>query len=359
MREQSVVASPDQFDYDIFISYAHVDDAPLTAGSTGWVSALARGLRNLLARKLGRQEDCRIWFASGIMPVADLMEWRSRALDVVARSKLLLAVVSPAYVASDLCAGELRAFTSRHAQQGRIVPVWLHPMPPEDVPDALRGLAGCKMWGEDDDHRVRTYGMPEARPEDREYWRALNDLADTIFSAMRDVQVRPRAADPPAQRLPHVSLAEPPPASPPKVEPKHAATARDVFISYSSKDKPIADATCAMLEQNGIRCWIAPRDILPGKTWAGSIIEAINVSRLMVLVFSGHCNTSPQIEREVERAINRGIPIIPMRIEDVQPTDSLSYYISTPHWLDAFSPPLEQHLLRLVEVVRVFNAKPD
>jgi hypothetical protein len=35
--------------------------------------------------------------------------------------------------------------------------------------------------------------------------------------------------------------------------------AHDVFISYSTKDKPIADAVCGTLERNGVRCWIAPR----------------------------------------------------------------------------------------------------
>ncbi len=38
----------------------------------------------------------------------------------------------------------------------------------------------------------------------------------------------------------------------------------DVFISYSSDDKLIADAICAELESRRIRCWIAPRDALPG-----------------------------------------------------------------------------------------------
>jgi TIR domain len=66
--------------------------------------------------------------------------------------------------------------------------------------------------------------------------------------------------------------------------------AHDVFISYSSRDKPTADATCAVLEQNGIRCWVAARDILPGMSWGGSIIDAINSARVMVLVFSDHAN---------------------------------------------------------------------
>src|SRR5262245_10875317 len=102
--------------------------------------------------------------------------------------------------------------------------------------------------------------------------------------------------------------------------------AHDVFISYSSKDKPVADAVCANLEANGIRCWIAPRDILPGQDWGESIIDAINQSRIMVLVFSSSANTSPQIKREVERSVSKGIPIIPFRIEDVPLSKSLEYF---------------------------------
>jgi hypothetical protein len=135
--------------------------------------------------------------------------------------------------------------------------------------------------------------------------------------------------------------------------------AHDVFVSYSSKDKPTADAVCAVLESHGIRCWVAPRDILPGSDWGGSIIEAINGARTMVLVFSAHANASLQIKREVERAVNKGIPVIPLRIEDVVPTASLEYFISTPHWLDAFAPPLERHLQYLAEVVRKIVGGPE
>jgi len=62
--------------------------------------------------------------------------------------------------------------------------------------------------------------------------------------------------------------------------------AHDVFISYSSKDKAVADAVCASLEARKIRCWIAPRDVLPGEEYAEALIESLNQSRLMVLVFS-------------------------------------------------------------------------
>jgi hypothetical protein len=135
--------------------------------------------------------------------------------------------------------------------------------------------------------------------------------------------------------------------------------AHDVFISYSHKDKPTADGTCATLEARGIRCWIAPRDVRPGGDWSESIVTAINGARMMVLVFSAHANESVQIKREVERAVAKGIPIIPLRIEDVLPTKSLEYFLSTPHWLDAFPPPLERHLLYLADVVRqILDGKP-
>jgi ketosteroid isomerase-like protein len=129
--------------------------------------------------------------------------------------------------------------------------------------------------------------------------------------------------------------------------------AHDVFISYASEDKPIADACCARLEQAGIRCWIAPRDIISGTDWSASIIDAIAGSRTMVLVFSEYSNVSGQVKREVERAASRGLAILPFRIRDAPLSKHMEYFISTPHWLDALTPPLEKHLEHLVGTVRL------
>ena len=126
----------------------------------------------------------------------------------------------------------------------------------------------------------------------------------------------------------------------------------DTFISYSKLDKTVADATCAALEASGIRCWIAPRDVTPGIEWGQAIVEAINQCRVMVLIFSANANESPQIRREVERAVSKGIPIIPLRIQEIVPTRSLEYFIGHVHWLDALTPPLELHLRRLTESIK-------
>ena len=109
----------------------------------------------------------------------------------------------------------------------------------------------------------------------------------------------------------------------------------------------------ALLEGAGIRCWIAPRDILPGRDWGESIIDAIAASRVMVLIFSDHANHSPQVRREVERAVNKGVVIVPFRIENVPVSKSLEYFISVPHWMDAYSGgPMEAHLARLCKTVK-------
>jgi TIR domain len=133
--------------------------------------------------------------------------------------------------------------------------------------------------------------------------------------------------------------------------------AYDVFVSYSHEDRTVANAAVATLEGHGIRCWIAPRDILPGSDWGEAIIDAIKEARAMVLILSSHSNDSEQIKREVERAVHQGLAVLPFRIEDVVPSKTLEFFISTQHWLDAMSPPLEDHLAHLADTITVLLAK--
>lgn len=133
----------------------------------------------------------------------------------------------------------------------------------------------------------------------------------------------------------------------------------DVFLSHSAKDKPVADAICARLESQGVRVWIAPRDILPGSNWGEAIIEALESCRVMVVVFSASANDSPQVLREVERAVGKGVAVIPFRIENVVPSKAMEYFLSSPHWLDAMSPPLDRHVEELAASVKaLLGARP-
>jgi hypothetical protein len=126
----------------------------------------------------------------------------------------------------------------------------------------------------------------------------------------------------------------------------------DAFISYATADKTAADAACAVLEAAGIRCWIAPRDISPGREYAAAIIDAIDRCHVMVLIFSSNANDSPQVRREIERAASKGVTIMPVRIEKIAPTKSMEYFLGDIHWLDAMTPPIEKHLQRLAVTIK-------
>ncbi len=127
----------------------------------------------------------------------------------------------------------------------------------------------------------------------------------------------------------------------------------DVFISYSSHDKAVADAACAKLESQRIRCWIAPRDILPGMEYGEAIVDAIDSCRVFAIVFSTNANNSPLVRREVERAMSKGKVIVPFRIENTMPSKAMEFALSNTHWLDALTPPLEAHLENLARTVHV------
>ena len=125
----------------------------------------------------------------------------------------------------------------------------------------------------------------------------------------------------------------------------------DVFISYSSKDKATADAACAILESAGVRCWIAPRDVIPGMAFSESIIDAIANAKIMVLIFSGHANASAEINRQAESAADKGTPVVLLRIEDVPMSSCRKYSVGTSHRLDALTSLLETRLAESVKAL--------
>ena len=123
----------------------------------------------------------------------------------------------------------------------------------------------------------------------------------------------------------------------------------DVFLSYSSLNKNVADAVVSDFEQHGIRCWYAPRDIIPGQEWVTAIHEAIKACRLFVLIYTDSSNESKQVANEVALAFNSGKTLIPFKLSDAEMSSELEYYLTRVHWLDAVKPPLRQSIESLRE----------
>lgn len=127
----------------------------------------------------------------------------------------------------------------------------------------------------------------------------------------------------------------------------------DVFISYSSKNKNVADAIVSDFEQNGIRCWYAPRDIRPGEEWVTAITKALEVSKALVLIYTDESNNSRQVMNEIAVAFNAGITIVPFKLSNEQMSRELEYYLTRVHWLDAVSKPLKENIASLRDYVAV------
>ena len=110
-----------------------------------------------------------------------------------------------------------------------------------------------------------------------------------------------------------------------------------LFVSHVSEDRDAAMAIVAELERRGLNCWIAPRDVRPGRPFDDEIANAIESSRAMLLIFSEHCNASEYIRREVTFAGESHKVVIPFRIENAQPKHGLRVRLSDLHWLDGFA----------------------
>ena len=125
-----------------------------------------------------------------------------------------------------------------------------------------------------------------------------------------------------------------------------------VFISYSTKNKPIADRICSYLESNGISCWYAPRNILPGHDWAESIMDAIDNAKVFLLIYSSESNQSRQVSNEVTAAFNAGCTLVPYRVSNEKMCGRLAYYLNSVHWIDAVTASEPENLKQLLSYLK-------
>jgi hypothetical protein len=111
----------------------------------------------------------------------------------------------------------------------------------------------------------------------------------------------------------------------------------EIFISYASADFTQAEATRQYLEERGRRCWIAPRDInADGLPYTEAIPLAMAKVRAVVVLLSQSANVSVHVPRELDLALERKLPIIPLRLAALAPEGQLEYLLRTCQWLDTF-----------------------
>jgi TolB-like protein len=148
------------------------------------------------------------------------------------------------------------------------------------------------------------------------------------------------------------------PASPAPEVTQDQHRVRDVFISYASQDAAVATAVVESLEQSGIGCWLAPRDVTPGTFYGDEIVHAIDAAKASVLILSQNATASQHVLREVERAASKGHPVISLRIDQASLPAGLEYFLNTSQWLDASSGDVARSMAKLSAAVRVAIQAP-
>ena len=108
-----------------------------------------------------------------------------------------------------------------------------------------------------------------------------------------------------------------------------------MFVSYATADRKQALAVCKAIERRGVKCWISSRDVAPGQNYQEAIVRSLRDAAAMVLIFSRAANTSNEIKKELSLASRFQVPVMALRIEDVEPSDAFAYELSTRQWIDA------------------------
>ncbi len=126
---------------------------------------------------------------------------------------------------------------------------------------------------------------------------------------------------------------------------------RAVFISYASKNFKLADEIRYLIENRGISCWIAPRDIPPGASYGEEISSAIEQCSAVIFVMTEDANQSRAVANELELAFRYQRVIIPIRLNNIEPAQSLRFYISNVQWVDAIYTPLKKRIEVLINII--------
>jgi adenylate cyclase len=125
-----------------------------------------------------------------------------------------------------------------------------------------------------------------------------------------------------------------------------------VFVSYASQDAAVANSVVEALETAGLRCWIAPRNVVPGSLYADEIVGAINDAEAVVLVLSEHAIASPHVGKEIERASSKRRRIITLRTDSAPLTRAFEYFLSESQWIDLILGDTGAVASKLAEAVR-------
>jgi hypothetical protein len=297
---------------DIFVSYAWVNDNPIAGDGPGWVSTLVRGLRNLLAMKLGRKDAFEIWSDDRVAGNAAITPEVAEGL---AGASMLVLVLSRGYLSSDWCRRELDTFLREMARrqiEGRRI--FLVEFEPTERPAELADLLGYRFWVDDRSGKApRTLNFPQPRDGDDRYYDLLTDLSHDISAEKQRIKDEQDAVTP-------RSLVSAP-----------VKRQRVVYLAESTDDlEDHRDEVRRYLMQESVRVLPEieyPRD---ASSFRGAVESDLAQSVLFVQLLSRVAGKKPAgsdagyVAIQHQCAEARGMPILQWRSPDVDPSSASS-----------------------------------
>lgn len=130
---------------------------------------------------------------------------------------------------------------------------------------------------------------------------------------------------------------------------------KSVFVSHSSKNFALADEIRALLEDRGVGCWIAPRDISGSKLYFEEIISGIRECSVTLLLLTDESNKSDAVAREIERSFGYQKPVLPLRLKAVEPSIKLEFIVKSCQFIDAFNTPIKKRVNEVIRIVRAIE----
>jgi len=121
-------------------------------------------------------------------------------------------------------------------------------------------------------------------------------------------------------------------AGPPPITPKRLSA----FISHHSSQVETARRLKRLLAARGIDGWLAPDDIAAGTAFDQSIVDQIDRSDAIVLLFCPQSDQSRHVKRELMLGEDSNKIILPVRLEDVR-AQGLAYWLKDYQWIDWFA----------------------
>lgn len=316
---------------DIFVSYLHRDDVPVSS-DIGWVSSFVHRIEDSLDQRFGRAGICSLWMRRSL-PVNEHLS--AGTMDAVQNSAILLVMMSPAYLRS-MGAGEeatafLKSFTDKQSELRRILVVEVQPTERSHWPPSLHNVTSLRLWDQD------TCIM---FPEDGEqYHESLLALVRRITDLLKQLASE-TSLDFSHEEPSSISIGFDNGLSEDqkrKLNRRREQNDYDVFLCHNSKDKPAARRIANLLMQQDILPWLDEVDLRPGLSWQKSLEEQID-SMKSAAVLVGGSGFGPWQDMELDaflRAfVKKRVPVIPVLIEDCQNVPTLPTFLSAMHWVD-------------------------